>query len=295
MVHTCVSFGFFCYICFNNKSDCSKSLSIMGLHQLSNVSETNKEYLGLFNHGNQRAMNFFYRKSFHSLLYFGKTLIKDEFLITCILHECYLKAWDHRERMESLPHIYRFIRMNLRWQILRHIEKSRHTIYGQTVLIDHFEATIGDFEDVLVDKESYENDIQNFEKITEALKYLSTDAQQIASLLFKQGLTHKQIADRLGTSTIHVSNQIKKSVEQIKNMVHVQRKPKDLSIKKSNLDMEPLNAQQTSIYQLRKIQRMSFADIALKLGMNQTQVQQQYIQAHQLLKNQNTKQKVNRF
>jgi RNA polymerase sigma factor (sigma-70 family) len=269
----------------------------MGLHDLSIDSEKNDRHLALFHRGDQRAMDFLYRKSFHSLLYFGKTLIKDEFLITCILHECYLKAWDHRKRMESLSHIYRFIRMNLRWQILRHIEKSRHTIYGQTVLIDHFEATIGDFEDVLLDKESYENDVQNFEKITEALKYLSTDAQQIAFLHFKQGLTHKQIADRLGASTIHVSNIIKKSVEQIKNIVHAQgeRKPKDLSVKKLNLDSEPLNAQQTSIYQLRKIRKMSFADIALKLGMNQAHVQLQYIQAHQLLKNQNSQQKVNRF
>ncbi|TKT92651.1 RNA polymerase sigma factor [Dyadobacter frigoris] len=269
----------------------------MGLHDLSIDSEKNDGYLALFHRGDQRAMDFIYRKSFHNLLYFGKTLIKDEFLITCILHECYLKAWQHRERMESLPHIYRFIRMNLRWQILRHIEKSRHSIYGKTVLIDHFESTIGDFEDVLTDKESYENDIQNLERITQALKYLSTDAQQIASLHFKQGLNHKQIADRLGTSTIQVSNQIKKSVEQIKNMVHAQgkRKPKDLSVKKLNPDTESLNTQQTSIYQLRKIRKMSFGDIALKLGMNQVQVQQQYIHAHQLLKNQNSQQKVNRF
>ena len=269
----------------------------MGLRDLSIKSKKTDDYLALFRQGDRRAMDFVYRKSFHSLLYFGKTLVKDEFLITCILHECYLKAWDHRERMESLPHAYRFIRMNLRWQILRHIEKSRHSIYGKTVLIDHFESTMGDFEDVLTDKESYENDIQNLERITQALKYLSTDAQQIASLHFKQGLNHKQIADRLGTSTIQVSNQIKKSVEQIKNMVHAQgkTKPKDLSVKKLNPDTESLNTQQTSIYQLRKIRKMSFADIALHLGMNQVQVQQQYIQAHQLLKNQNSQQKVNRF
>ena len=269
----------------------------MGVKELSTTSTTATHYLVLFNKGDQKALNFMYHKSFNSLLYFGKTLIKDEFLITCILHECYLKAWDHRERMESLPHIYRFIRMNLRWQILRHIEKSRHSIFSQIILIDHFEATVGDFEDVLVDKECFENDIKNFERITQALKYVSTDAQQIASLHFKQGLTHKQIADRLGTSTIHVSNQIKKSVEQIKNMVHTQRETnrKDPSIKKSNLNTEHLNAQQTSIYQLRKIRKMSFADIALKFGMNQAQVQQQYIQAHQLLKNQHTQQKVNRF
>lgn len=267
----------------------------MSLSHLSTETEKNSHYLSLFQTGDERGLAYFYQHSYHSLFWIGKELVNDEFLVTCVLHECYLKAWDHRERMESLPHIYRFIRMNLRWQILRHIEKSRHSIYGKTVLIDQFEATIGDFEDVLTNKESYEDDIQNFERIKFALQYLSTDAQHIASLHFKQGLTHKQIADRLGTSTIQVSNQIKKSVEQIKNMVHAQSKQKGFSAKKSNLYTEPLNAQQTSIYQLRKIRKMSFADIALKLGMNQTQVQQQYIQAHQLLINQNSQQKVNRF
>jgi RNA polymerase sigma factor (sigma-70 family) len=267
----------------------------MALRELFNEDEKAAEFFSLFQRGEKKGIEYIYTKSFYNLMYFGRTLLKDEFVVTCILHECYLKAWDHRERMESLPHIYRFIRMNLRWQILRHIEKSRHSIYGQTVLIDHFEATVGDFEDVLVDKECYENDIKNFERITQALKYLSTDAQQIASLHFKQGLTHKQIADRLGTSTIRVSNQIKKSVERIKNMVHAQSKSKDLSVQKLNPDMEPLNVQQTLIYQLRKIRKMSFADIALNLGMNQAQVQQQYIQAHRLLKNQNSQQKVNRF
>ena len=148
---------------------------------------------------------------------------------------------------------------------------------------------------MLTDRESYENDSQRLEKVSETMQYLSAESQHITSLHFKQGLTHKQIADRLGSSTIHVSNQIKKSVEQIKNMVHAQSKPKELSAKELNLDTKPLNSQQTSIYQLRKIQRMSFADIALKLGINQIQVQQQYIQAHQLLKSQNTLHKVNRF
>ena len=93
----------------------------MGSHQISPDNEKAHEHLILFNRGDERAMNFVYRKSFNNLMYFGQTLIKDEFLVSCILHECYMKAWDYREKMESLPHIYRFIRMNLRWQILRHI------------------------------------------------------------------------------------------------------------------------------------------------------------------------------
>lgn len=241
-------------------------------------------YLQQFHDGDQRALNFVYRKSFKSLLYAGKTLIKDEFLITCMLHDCYLKAWSNRARMESLPHIYRFIRMNLRWQILRHIEKSRHTIYGQTQFLDHIEKRIGDVEDQVEDKESCEEQIQMLKMATESMQYLSAESHQVVSLYFQNGLTHKQIADRLGTSTFQVSDQLSKSVKQLKSILHVSKEEiKNNSVSNFNFQAGILDYQQSKIYELRKNHKLSFREIATKLGLSQIQVQQHYIKAHQLL------------
>jgi len=267
--------------------------------RLSNTSVDSEKAdldLHLFQQGDQRALNFVYRRSFRSLLHFGKTLIKDEFLITCILHECYLKAWDQRNRMESLPHIYRFIRMNLRWQILRHIEKSRHTIYGQTLLLDQFENTIGNFEDTVENQESWEDDIQKLNTITESVKYLSSEAQQIILLHFQKGLTNKEIADRTGKTTFQVSDQLSKSVRKIKGMVHVLKKEiKNNSFKNNKVDTEIFDCQQSKIYDLRKNYKLSFDEIATKLGLSQNEVQQHYIKAHQLLQSQSVQKSNNRF
>ena len=199
--------------------------------------------------------------------------------------------------MESLPHIYRFIRMNLRWQILRHIEKSRHTTYGNTVHTDHLKKSVGDFEDLVEDKELWEHDMQRIRKVTETMSYLSEDAQHITSLYFNQGLSQKQIADRLGSSVSQISHQLHKSVQQIKNMVHVsERKERsDTPVMSEKPSYEILSTQQARIYDLRKINKLSFSEISVRLGIEHIDVQKQYIQAHQLLHTQSSQMKKNRF
>jgi RNA polymerase sigma factor (sigma-70 family) len=268
----------------------------MGIMKLSEQKETMYSYLQQFNNGDQRALRFVYQKSFHSLLYFGKSLIRDEFLITCIIQDCYLKAWANREKMESLPHIYRFIRMNLRWQILQHIEKSRHTIYGQTLFLDHIEKRIGDFEDQIEEKENCEEEIKKLEMAIDSMQYLSAESQQIVSLYFQKGLTHKQIADRLGKSTFQVSEQLNKSVKQLKSMVLISKKVTKInSVSGINQQTGILDYQQSKVYDLRKNHKLPFSEIATKLGLSQIQVQQHYLNAHQLLQSRSVQKSNNRF
>jgi RNA polymerase sigma factor (sigma-70 family) len=268
----------------------------MGVKQLSKISEFEHSLLQLFHDGDSRALNFVYRKSFHALMSYGQNLIRDEFLVTCILQDCYIKAWAHRQRMESLPHIYRFIRMNLRWQILRHIEKSRKSIYGQTLFLDQIEKTIADFEDHVEDEESLDEYSRKLKDITECIKCLSAESQLIVSLHFEKGLTHKQIAERLGKSTFQVSDQLNKSVKQIKNMVLGSKtEVKNSSGKDIHSIGGILSCQQSKIYELRRNHSLSFGEIATKLGLSQNQTQQHYIRAHQLLQSQSEKKSTKRF
>ncbi len=109
----------------------------MAISELSQTSASNEQYLLLFRSGDERALNYFYKRTYNSLLYLGRGLVNDEFLVSCILHECYLKVWAHRDKIESLPHAYRFIRLNLRWQLLKHVQKPAYQIYRKMTEIDH--------------------------------------------------------------------------------------------------------------------------------------------------------------
>ena len=262
----------------------------MATQKLFNENEKTLGFLHLFRKGERKGMEYVYKNSFDSLLYFGRSLLNDEFMVTCILHECYLKAWNNRARMESLAHIYRFMRMNLRWQILRHIEKSPNTTQGQTILIDHFEKRLGDFQDLDCNPDLSGDELIKIKSALEAINYLPLEAQNITTLYFKKGLTHKQIAERLGKSTFYISSQIENSVDKIRNIMHVCTGKQMINRpdKQSKMPVTILDSEQSEIYVLRKNDRLSFNEISKRLKIPVLQAQQQYIKAHQLLQNQSS-------
>jgi len=240
--------------------------------------------LDRFKAGDERAFTGFYEKSFSSLFYVGRGLVNDEFLVSCILHECYLKVWAHRDKIESLPHAYRFIRLNLRWQLLKQVQKPAYQIYRKMTEIDHLEPFLGEKPNV----ESYFKDGiegKRWNEITKAISFLPKQRQLIASLHFRDGHSAREVAKRIGSSTLHVTSEIQKAVEELKRMVAPRATVPIRQAKQPYPYDHILSSEQAAVFELRQDQKKSFADIASILGYPQTQVQQHYIKAYQLVKN----------
>lgn len=256
----------------------------MAINELSRTSENNEQYLLLFRSGDERALNYFYKRTYNSLLYFGKGLTNDEFLVSCILHECYLKVWAYRDKIESLPHAYRFIRLNLRWQVLKHVQKPAYQIYRKMTEIDHLEPFLGEKPDV----EGYFKDGsegKRWDEILQVISYLPKQRQLIANLHFDYGYSPREVAKRIGSNTLHVTSEIQKSMEELKKIILPRTVVAVKHVKQSYPYDHILNKEQAAVYQLRKEHKKSFSDIASILGYPQTQVQQHYINAYKLIKN----------
>lgn len=256
----------------------------MALNELSRTSARNEQYLLLFRSGDERALSYFYKRTYDSLLYLGRRLVNDEFLVSCILHECYLKVWAHRDKIESLPHAYRFIRLNLRWQLLKQVQKPAYQIYRKMTEIDHLEAFLGEKPDL----DSYFADGiegKRLEEISKAISFLPKQRQLIASLHFGDGHSARAVAKRIGASTLHVTSEIQKAVEELKRMVAPRTTVPIRQAKRPLPYDHILSSEQAEVFELRQDQKKSFADIASILGYPQTQVQQHYIKAYQLVKN----------
>ncbi|WP_342087732.1 RNA polymerase sigma factor [Dyadobacter sp. OTU695] len=256
----------------------------MAISELSKTSARNEQYLLLFRSGDERALNHFYKRTYDSLLYLGRGLVNDEFLVSCILHECYLKVWVHRDKIESLPHAYRFIRLNLRWQLLKHVQKPAYQIYRKMTEIDHLEPFLGEKPNV----EGYSKDgteQKRWKEIEKAISFLPKQRQLIASLHFRDGHSAREVAKRIGASTLHVTSEIQKAVEDLKRIVA----PRTIVPIRQTRQPYPydhiLSTEEAAVFGLRQDQKKSFADIASILGYPQTQVQQHYIKAYQLIKN----------
>ncbi|MCF0075657.1 hypothetical protein LZD49_34615 [Dyadobacter sp. CY261] len=256
----------------------------MALHQINQTSVRNEQYLQLFRSGDERALNYFYKRTYGSLLYVGRGLVNDEFLVSCVLHECYLKVWAHRDKIESFPHAYRFIRLNLRWQLLKQVQKPAYQIYRKMTEIDHLEPFLGEKPDV----ESYFRDGsegKRWEEISKAISFLPKQRQLIASLHFQDGHSAREVAKRIGANTLHVSCEIQKAMEELKRIVAPSTTVPVRQVKQFYPYDHILSSEQAQVFALRQEQKKSFADIALILGYPQTQVQQHYIKAYQLIKN----------
>lgn len=257
----------------------------MGIRKLHINSEGNADMFGGFKDGDERAFTGFYEKSFSSLFYIGKGLVNDEFLVSCILHECYLKVWAHRDKIESLPHAYRFIRLNLRWQVLKHVRKPAYQIYRKMTEIDHLEPFLSEKPDVeSIFKDGSEG--KRWEEISKAISFLPKQRQLIASLHFQDGHSPREVAKRIGANTLYVTSEIRKSVEELKRIVAPRATIPTRHARQSCPYDHILNSEQAAVFELRQDQKKSFADIASILGYPQTQVQQHYIKAYQLIKNQ---------
>jgi len=256
----------------------------MALSELSRPSARNNQNLLLFRSGDERGLTYFYKRTYDSLLYLGKSLVNDEFLVSCILQECYLKVWAHRDKIESLPHAYRFIRLNLRWQVLKQVQKPAYQIYRRMIEIDHLEPFLGEKPEV----ECYfsgDSEGKRWDEISKAISYLPRQRQLIASLHFQEGYSPREVAKRIGSSTVQVTSEIQKSIEELKKIVA----PRPVITIKQAAHYNPfghiLSREQVAVFHLRQEQKKSFADIASILGYPQTQVQQHYIKAYQLIKN----------
>ena len=126
---------------------------------------------------------------------------------------------------------------------------------------------------------------KRLDEISKAISFLPKQRQLIASLHFQDGHSAREVAQRIGASTLHVTSEIQKAVEELKRMVAPRA---TLPIRKAKQPYpydHILSDEQAAVFALRQDQKKSFADIASILGYPQTQVQQHYIKAYQLIKN----------
>lgn len=245
-----------------------------------------EEYYLSFREGDETALNYVYGYYYRPLFYHGKRIINDEFAVSCIVQEAFLKSWQFRETMESMRHIYCFIRLDISWKCYAHLRNPANRFH-RNLLGD---GAVENYSDYFFD--SQEEDVNFFDEeklkvIEEALPYLPANRQTIMTLYFKHGLSYKKIARRFGTSNQAISVEVQKSLESLKKIVHAQKKltVKTVTTRKAcELPSENMDAEMQMIFKLRYEQKHSFASIAEKMNITQGYVQQQYVIAHRRLR-----------
>ena len=236
-----------------------------------------------FRQGDERALEYVYTRYYRPLCSHGRQIIDDEFTVSCIVQEAFLKGWQFREGMENMRHIYCFMRQDVNWKCFAYLSNPGNRFHRSLVHTEGLENYSTYYHDEPAEDASF-YDERKLQAIEEALPYLPASRHTIMTLYFKHGMSYKKIARRFGSSVPAISTEVRKSLESIKKVVHAQKK---LDIKKTvpaaangHAYTKNLDTEMQQIFKLRYEQKNSFAAIAEKMNVTQGYVQQQYAAAH---------------
>jgi len=248
---------------------------------------TSEDYYTAFRDGDEKALKYVYTRYYGPLCNDARQIIRDEFTISCIVHEAFLKSWQFRETMENMRHIYCFIRQDIRWKCYSFMANPVNRFHSGLI---HYEEAANFFhkDDAEEGAEDHALAEKKLKAIEEALPYLPANRQTIMTLYFRYGYSYKRIARRFGTSNQAIGVEVQKSLESLKKIVHVQKKLDTKTVatptRSNERYTENMDTEMRIIFKLRYEQKHSFASIADRLNVTQAHVQQQYIAAHRKLR-----------
>lgn len=254
---------------------------------LQDCADNHLHYQG-FVAGEERSLAYIYKHAWLPLQHIGLRILDNEFAVSCLLQEAMLHGWEHRHTMKDTRHIYFFIRRDLIWKCLAWLRSKQHTFYSRTC--SSLEDTwMDEYKTVLTDEkltELVQQDEERRQLIYNAIPYLPPAKQNIVTLSLKDGLSYKQIAERIGSSATAVSLQLQETARHLKQIIHA---PYTFNIKKATADntqklkMVQLDTVKEKIVCMRRNENKSFECIAASIGLDAPEVKCQYIEALKIM------------
>jgi len=243
----------------------------------------------LLQQGHPDALELIYSRYNRSLFWLGKKIIKDEFVIENILQDTFLILWKKRDRIEEPEHIYSFLRYVMKTECIYYYCKPRNNFQRSVSRLEYFENYQEymhgyDPEEKDEHLQDQEADQKAFDRIRSVLPLLSSERKLLIELCLKYGFQYKAIAQAMGSSITKTSTEVKKAIEDIKNIINkgssLEANPKPMMAVKIQGEM---TREQEKVLQLRTEKQYSFADIARELNLTQKEVHKEFMAAYKLL------------
>jgi len=248
-----------------------------------------KRIFELLQQGHPDALEFIYTKYHRRLFWIGKQMIKDEFVIETILQDTFLKLWEQRDGIERPEHIFFFLRYVMKRDCTYFYARPKNNFYRNFNRLEYYEdyeKYMHGFNPEKEDEHLLDCETQQkaFDRVSRVLPLLSPERRRLIELCLKYGFQYKAIAQLMGTSITYTSNEVKRAIEDIKNIIHqgsnMETKPKPVLTVKIQGKM---TEDQEKVLQLLTESQYSFAAIAKELNLSQKEVHKEFMTAYKLL------------
>jgi len=247
------------------------------------------DYYKLLSQDHPAALKFIHNRYSRMVYWLGKGIINDDFVVETLVQDAFLKLWANRDKIESEKHLFFFLRMVMKRECYTYYTSPKRKFFQKINSLESYE----NFQDYLAGydpkddveyRKNQESQQEDFEKIIKVLHLLQTERKRLIELCLKYGFRYKVIAKVMGTSITEISNEVKRAIEDIKNIIH----------QGSNLETEPnpmvaekiqgkMTQEQEKVLLLRTERQYSFAAIAKELNLSQKEVHQEFLAAYKLI------------
>lgn len=239
-----------------------------------------------------------YESQYMSIYRYGMWILNDDFTVSNIVQEAFLKLWDYRETITSQEHAIKFLKQNVRWEChayFRNPVSKFHRRFTYLDAIEDYDTVLGICEPEDEDERDEVTEKQ-LKVITDMIPFLPDSRQKsFLRLYYLDGLSYRQIATRLHITVAAASLDVKKGVDKLRSMIVRPQKlfshtassdTTDTSHRVWLYDIEGLSKEQSQIYRLRSECKYSFVKIADSLSLPQAYVQREYVAAWKVVSRQ---------
>lgn len=251
----------------------------MGYYYIVSSRDENHRHFKQFVTGIEVSLAYIYTHLYKTIRRYGLRIVKDDFVVDTIIQEAFLKVWAFRERMTSIDHVIRFLKLTVRWECMAYYRSPIETLHRKALRIDWTEGY--DMADpVALDDPESENRLHLLRSLIPKLP--GERQRTIMTLYAKDGMTASQIAKRLHTSPQAIGEELRRIMIHLRAIVKPNEGLKSASspILKTELrHIDGLTGEAAHIVKLRRDMKYSFGQIADLLKLPQPYVQKQYVEA----------------
>ena len=243
----------------------------------------------LLQQGHPDALEFIYTKYHRNIFWVGRQILDDDFAVETLVQDTFLILWGKRDRIERPEHIYYFLRMVMKRECYTYYVRPKNKFFRTVNSLESYEnyqEYLHGYdpeaaEQLLMDSETQQ---KAFNGISRVFPLLSPERRRLIELCLKYGFQYKAIAQLMGTSITYTSNEVKRAIEDIKNIIHrgsnLETTSKPILAVKLQGEM---TEEQEKVLQLRTERQYSFAAIAKELKLSQKEVHQEFMVAYKLM------------
>ena len=263
-------------------------------------SQAFHKHFDKFKEAPETGFAFFYRQLFSRYYIMALRMVKEDIAATCIAQEAFLRLWQRRESISSLPHLTDFLFKQIKQAAYNYYAQPSTRFYRGLIQLDGIEhAAEYLLPDVSIayeldnvqsaDNETHkEREVQR-KQLFALLPDLPENQQHVIHLLLRYSLDYERIAWHLGGISCYVAaKQIEKTIALLKSiLVNGTNLSGGRITKKEVVITGGLNDEQARILRYRYELSYSFEEIAKLMDIRQSDVQLSFVQAHKIMRKEN--------